>query len=172
MPPIPAIVMSIKTRSGRRERTSTTASSPEVASATRSKSSVTPRTHRAALRNGAAPPPTSTRPVSAPAAPGRGRRGKSVGQSAVEEKRRVNALRQLSHTFQRLAHVVPDPLEQFLRLAGVGVGELAGQLEVDGERNEVLLNAVVQIALDPAALGVRRCDHARSRGAKLLDLNV
>ena len=35
-----------------------------------------------------------------------------------------------------------------------------------------MLRAVVQVALEPAALGVARLDGARTRGAKLLELRA
>src|SRR5581483_2583366 len=51
----------------------------------------------------------------------------------------------------------------------IGVGELPRQLEIDRERDEVLRGAVVEIALDPAALGVRGGDDPRPRRPQLLD---
>ena len=52
------------------------------------------------------------------------------------------------------------------------VGELACQLEVDGEGDQTLLSAVMQVALDPPAEGVGGPNHARSRRAELLDLKT
>src|SRR5438477_761856 len=53
MPLIPAMLMSIKTRSGARDSTSSTASSPESASPTSSNPEVAPTTALAASRKGA-----------------------------------------------------------------------------------------------------------------------
>ena len=52
------------------------------------------------------------------------------------------------------------------------VHELADQLEVDGKCDQVLLDAVVERALDPSAFAVRGGCDARSRGSELLDLSA
>ena len=62
------------------------------------------------------------------------------------------------------------PIWSSIALAGVGigVGELAGEAHAHRQRDEVLLRAVVQVALDAAALGVgrpRRCGRATARSS-------
>ena len=55
------------------------------------------------------------------------------------------------------------------RLGGGGVGVDLGphEPELDAERDEALLRAVVQVTLEPPALGVARCDDALPRGPQL-----
>ncbi len=67
---------------------------------------------------------------------------------------------------------MPHLLEERLRRGRIGVDDLPCQLELDGERDEMLLSAIVEVALDPAAFGVTRCDHAFSRRAELLDFEA
>ena len=57
------------------------------------------------------------------------------------------------------------------RLGGGGVGVDLGphEPELDAERDEALLRAVVQVALEPPALGVARCDDALPRGPQLAE---
>jgi hypothetical protein len=56
------------------------------------------------------------------------------------------------------------------RRVGIRWGELPCLLEPDHERNEPLLCAVVQVALDAAPFGVGAGDDARPRGAQLVGL--
>ena len=55
---------------------------------------------------------------------------------------------------------VAQLLEHGRRRRRVGVEQLAGQTELDGHRHEVLLGAVVEVALDPAAALVGGGDDA------------
>ena len=45
-------------------------------------------------------------------------------------------------------------MEERLRGVGIGVRQPARKLEVDGKRDQVLLRTVVEIALDPATVGI------------------
>ena len=63
-----------------------------------------------------------------------------------------------------------DLLEHRLRPVGIGVGDLADEVHAHRERDEVLLRAVVQVALDPAALRVAGLDDAGARRAQLVGL--
>jgi hypothetical protein len=47
-----------------------------------------------------------------------------------------------------------------LRLLGVAVGDLAGEADGHGQRDQVLLGPVVEVALDAPPLGVAGRDHA------------
>ena len=93
-----------------------------------------------------------------------------LGQAAVHEQRRVDAVREVAQLLHRVLEVVADLLEHLLRGVGIGVGELARQVHVHGQRDEVLLRAVVEVALDGTALRVARFDDARARGAQLVGL--
>ena len=56
-----------------------------------------------------------------------------------------------------------------LRIA-ISVGSDAGPAQLVGEQEQTLLSAVVQVALEPAALGVAGVHDARTGGAELLEL--
>ena len=47
------------------------------------------------------------------------------------------------------------------------VQRLVGELEADPRADDALLDPVVEVALDPLALGVRRLDQALARGGQL-----
>ena len=53
---------------------------------------------------------------------------------------------------------------------GILSGQLSGQEQPDGQRGEVLLGTVVQVALDAAALGAGGGHDARPRGLQLVRL--
>ena len=57
----------------------------------------------------------------------------------------------------------------FAGLGGVLLQPRAGQLQVQGECQQPLLGAVVEVALDSSALPVAGLDDARARGAQLLE---
>ena len=59
--------------------------------------------------------------------------------------------------------------EQLLHLRGVAFGDLLGQPELHGERHELLLRAVMEVPLQPAALLVLRGDEPLPRRPELLD---
>ena len=92
------------------------------------------------------------------------RRGRAqrLLQSAVHQQRRVDAVREVAQLLHRVLQVVTDLLEDLLRGVGIGVGELTRQIHVDGQRDQVLLRAVVQVALDGTALRVAGFDDARA----------
>ena len=86
------------------------------------------------------------------------------GEPGLEE-RRVDALRELRRLADRLLDVSSHVLDRGLRSLRVGVHLHARELEVDGERHEMLLHAPVQLALDRAAVGVGREDEPLARRA-------
>ena len=106
----------------------------------------------------------------------RGQRGavaggaERVGQPAVHQQRRVDAVREVAQLLHRLLEVGRDLVEHLLGGVGVGVGELAGEAGAHRERDEVLLRAVVQVALDAAALEVGGLDDAGAGAAQLVGL--
>lgn len=64
--------------------------------------------------------------------------------------------------------IASDLVELRLRLLGVRIEELACELNIDAQRREALLRAIVQRALDRAPLRVRGGDEPRLRRAKLI----
>ena len=77
----------------------------------------------------------------------------------------MDALRELRRLADRLLDVSSHVLDRGLRSLRVRVHLHARELEVDGERHEVLLHAPVQLALDRAALGVGRENEPLARCA-------
>ena len=59
-------------------------------------------------------------------------------------------------------------LEQLLGRLRVGVGQPPRELQVDGERDQLLLRTVVKLALEAAALSVAGGDGAGQQPAELL----
>ena len=59
--------------------------------------------------------------------------------------------------------------QQRICLVGLLAQLRLGEPERERERDEPLLRAVVEVALQPAALLVRGLDDPRARGAQLLD---
>ena len=55
---------------------------------------------------------------------------------------------------------------------GIALDELARKLDVDRESDEVLLRAVMELALETPTLGVVGERRALTRGAKLVDLEA
>ena len=94
------------------------------------------------------------------------------GEAARLEQRRVDPVRELRRLVQRLLHVAPHLVEERLRRGGIGVRQLARELQVDRERDQVLLRAVVEVALDPAAVGIGGQDEPLPGRAQLLDLEA
>lgn len=71
---------------------------------------------------------------------------------------------QLLHSLLELG---PELIEHGLRRLGVLTGDLACQPQVDGQADEPLLGAVVQIAFDPPTLAVTGGDNAGTRSLNL-----
>ena len=82
----------------------------------------------------------------------------------------MDAARKVAQLLQREVGLLPRPADQVDR-GGVAVdGALLGHPQVEGERHEPLLCAVVEVALDAAALVVGRGDDARARVLELRHL--
>src|SRR5262249_27467092 len=90
--------------------------------------------------------------------------------SLLLEVRRVDALREAARLVQRDLHVVREALEERLRRLGIVFDERRRVLELDRERNEPLLEAVVQLALERTAVGIARTDESFPRGSQVLEL--
>ena len=80
-------------------------------------------------------------------------------QPAGLEERWVDPLRKLSRLVQRLLNVVAEGLHR----RGVSVRKL----QADSERDQALLHAVVQSALESLALGISGNEESLSRRAQL-----
>jgi hypothetical protein len=71
-------------------------------------------------------------------------------------------VREVAQLLHRVLQLVPDLAEDLLGGVRVGIGELACQVHVDGQRDQMLLRAVVKIAFDGPPLRVPRFDDARA----------
>ena len=79
----------------------------------------------------------------------------------------MDAARQLPQLLERARQLVAGRGDEQLGGGRVGVDPAPRQPQLQGERDEPLLRAVVQVALDPAALGVPGRHQALARGAQL-----
>ena len=100
------------------------------------------------------------------------RRGGAQGcaEAGGVEKRWMDPVPELRELVQRELHVAAHVVEEHLHLSRVGVRQLARELQVDRQRDQALVEAVVQGALDVAAVGIRGQDDALAGRAKHLDL--
>ena len=73
---------------------------------------------------------------------------------------------------QSLLQVAPHPVEEDGSPGRVGVDQPAGMLQVDREPDQVLLGTVVQLALDPAPVGIGSEHEPLPRRSQLLDLGA
>ena len=90
-----------------------------------------------------------------------------VVEAAVGEHRRVDAVRERPQLLERLVHLVLELAQALDAALGIAPDDLLGQLELDPQRDEPLLGAVVQVALDPAPLVLGA---GRDAGARELQL--
>ncbi len=81
-------------------------------------------------------------------------------------------MREVAKPVQRCLDLLVQASQKRLRLLGMRVGEVSREPQLNGKPDEVLLCAVVEIALDPPTLGICRQDDTGSRCSKLLDLLV
>jgi hypothetical protein len=63
-------------------------------------------------------------------------------------------------------------VQQRVSCRDIRVEQLAEELHVDGQRDEMLLHAVMELAFDPAAFGVGRGGDVRARYPQRFDLTV
>ena len=101
----------------------------------------------------------------------RGQRLERAREPALREDSRVDAVRELAQLLDRDLELVGRRREQLVDLGVCFRAELALRApELERQRHEPLLRAVMEIALDPAALLVRRGDDARPRLLHRLEL--
>ena len=101
----------------------------------------------------------------------RGERLEGGLQAAVREHRRVDAAGQLAQLAEAGLQLLDGRVED-LRHAFVPAGAHARRLQHHGQRDESRLGAVVQVALEPAALGIARLDEAGAGRAQLLQARL
>jgi hypothetical protein len=83
-----------------------------------------------------------------------GRRPQRLGQAAVHEQWRVDAMGEVPQLLDGVLDADGQHVQHLggrLRVVGQ---QVPGEAQVDGQRHQVLLGAVVQVPLDLAALGV------------------
>src|SRR5262245_1229696 len=90
------------------------------------------------------------------------------GEAALAQHRRIDALRESAEVVDGRGRVIGDLVELGGEL--VVVDPLAEEAELDLDRHQPLLGAVVEIALDLAPLGFPGGDDSLSRSPKLVDL--
>ena len=79
-------------------------------------------------------------------------------QPFVGEERRIDAAREVAEILDRLARRRLEVREHRLRLLRIAFDEPFGQPQLDRERDELLLRAVVEVALELASLLVLGVD--------------
>ena len=75
----------------------------------------------------------------------------------------MDAARELAQLLQRVRELVARGGHELLGLGGIAADVRADHPQLQRERDEPLLRAVVQVALEPAALGVAGRDDALAR---------
>ena len=61
-------------------------------------------------------------------------------------------------------------VEQLHRLPGIVSDPVSGQAEIDPERHQPLLRAIVEVPFEPAAFRVAGVDDPRARGSEFVDV--
>ena len=87
-----------------------------------------------------------------------GHRRQGGVEAPVGEDRRVDAAGEVAQLDQRLLGLAVGVVDQGPGRVGVGVELLLGPAQVHGQGDQSLLRAVVQVALDAAALDLDRVD--------------
>jgi hypothetical protein len=80
----------------------------------------------------------------------------------VGEERRIDAPREVAQIVESSFGVSLDVAEQFGALGGIPFSQLLGEPGLDGKGDQLLLGAVVEVALDPPSLLVLRGDESLS----------
>ena len=94
---------------------------------------------------------------------------KRLDEAAVGEGGRVDASGERADLVERAVDLAAQLADQLRAAMVAAVDALGGELELDPQRHEALLGAVVQVALDPAALVVGAGLDARARLAHLVE---
>ena len=89
-------------------------------------------------------------------------------QPFVGEQRRIDAAGEVAQGFERFVGVAFDLRDRGQAALGIAVEQHLGQPQLHLEGHQVLLGAVVEVALELAPLLVLRCDQPLTRGSQLL----
>ena len=81
-------------------------------------------------------------------------------QAAVAERRRLDAVGDLAQIVDRELERLLRPAQRDRRGLGLRARARHGEAQLHGERREAGLHAVVEVAVDPAALRVRGGEQA------------
>ena len=81
-------------------------------------------------------------------------------------------MRELPRLLQGQLHLTAHVLEQRLGREGIGTHQIARELELDRERDQVLLRTVVKLALDPAAVCIVGDSQPLAGRAQVFDLDA
>ena len=84
----------------------------------------------------------------------------------------MQAAGELAEFFERLLEVVTDAAEHCLGRGRIVAQRLLGHPQVQGEGDEALLGAVVQVPFQAPPLGDARLDHPRARVPHLVELGA
>ena len=94
------------------------------------------------------------------------------GLQSLLQRGRMDSPRELTQLGQRLRELVAGAGHELLGVARVVADAALDQRELQRQRDEALLGTVVQVALDPAPLGVRRGDQPLPRRLQLGEAGV
>src|SRR6185437_3182965 len=89
-------------------------------------------------------------------------------EPAVAEHRGMNAARELAQLLQGVGELLARGADDLRGPRGIGVDPREREPERQGERDEALLSAVVQVPLEPSPRLVGGDDDARTRRTELL----
>ena len=92
-----------------------------------------------------------------------------LGQTPIGQERRVDPARQVAQVLQRALHVVEDAVERVALPLLLLTDQPFGQPHLHGQRHQLLLRPVVDVAFQPAALLVLGRDQPLSRRTEILD---
>ena len=81
-------------------------------------------------------------------------------------------MRELPRLLQSQLHFTAHVLEQRVCREGIGIDQIASELEVDRERDQVLLRTVVELALDSAAVCIVGDSQPLAGRAQLFDFDA
>ena len=98
-----------------------------------------------------------------------GERGERGLEAAVGEHRRVDPAGELAQLGERFVELGARAGEHLGGALGIGDRAVAGEPQAQPDRDQALLGAVVEVALEAAAFGEARLHDARARGAQVFD---
>src|SRR4029079_11345563 len=93
--------------------------------------------------------------------------GERGGEALLREQRWVDAQAERRQRVERLADLLVELAEERSGVRGIPAHEPPGEAELHREGHQVLLGAIVGVALQPAALVVLRGDDPLPRRAEL-----